>query len=123
MMPGYKDVLAAEEYSAGKAADVEFLLQSRAYQDYYAPMLQNMMQRFLTELADPALARHWKANDDYLRGGIAVARMLLNAPYAMLEDYRQERENEAEETREQARLERIAQEGHGPMGSDGPIPA
>lgn len=115
-----QEVLTPEELAGADPRALNFLLQSHAYQNFFVPLLVGIISRWHRELANPKLTRHWEKPDDYLRGGIRVAEMILNAPNEIL-SAQARRAREEDEANEVARhYDGRAQGGPQPP-SDGPI--
>ena len=107
-----------EDLAAADARDMIHLLGSRAWSNFLAPLLIGTMNSWLLQLADPGQKRHWDKPDDYLRGGIAACRAILNAPTTIIAAQEKRNEDEGRETKETERYEDLAHGGRGPYGED-----
>jgi hypothetical protein len=116
--PTTKEVFTAEELAAADPRDIQAMLASRGYTEFWEPLLINKMQALTAELVDPSLPRRWKKPDGYLRGGIAVLRAILNAPYEILNEQEQRNREEADDMSVSQRYEELARGGIGPYGQD-----
>jgi hypothetical protein len=111
-------VFSAEDLSGADPRDLVFLLTSKAYNDFFIPLLLGLMQKSLEDLANPSEERRAKRPDDYLRGYYAAARAILNAPHHIMHEQEQRNREEAETESVSKRYEEIAHGGHGPFGED-----
>lgn len=116
--PTTEEVLTPDELAAADARDLTYLLGSKAYNDFFVPLLMGLMQRSISQLVDPSLPRKERYTDDYLRGFIAAARAILNAPQAILAGQEQRNREEAVKDQVTQRYEEIAHGGRGPYGED-----
>lgn len=116
--PTTNEVFTKDELAAADPRDLIFLLGSKAYNDFFIPLLMGLQQRALTELADPTAKRRDTKPDDYLRGYIAACRAIMNAPGEILHE--QEQRNREEEMQDSVskRYEEIAHGGRGPYGEE-----
>lgn len=112
--PTTREIFTAEELAGHDPRNISFLLASKAYNEFWIPLLTGLMQKSLAQLADPTLPR--KVSSNYLRGYIAACRAILNAPIDILESQnRKNREDDSEVTASQ-QYEEIARTGRGPFG-------
>lgn len=94
-----------------------YLIASPAYAEVFVPIMRGMERHLLEDLVNPSQTRTWDKNDDYLRGGIAIIRSILNFPEAIVQDSR-ERQMDAEgiKTVEQRYKARADAGAIGPLG-------
>lgn len=116
--PTTNEVFTQEELAAADPRDLVFLLGSKAYNDFFIPLLMGLQQRAMTSLADPSVRRRDSKPDDYLRGYIAACRAILNAPGEILHEQEQRNREEAEHDSVSKRYEEIAHGGRGPYGEE-----
>jgi hypothetical protein len=116
--PTTEEVFTPDELAAADARDLVYLLSSRAYSDFFVPLLTGLMQRSISQLCDRSISRREHQTDDYLRGYIAAARAILNAPQTILEEQEQRNREEVIQDSVSKRYEEIAHGGRGPYGED-----
>lgn len=107
-----------EDLAGADARDMVHLLGSRAWSNFLEPLLIGTMNAWLFQLADPEKKRHWDKPDDYLRGGIAACRAILNAPAAIIAAQEKRNEDDNREGKDEERYSDIAHGGRGPYGED-----
>lgn len=113
--------------TSGEAANVDiealrFVLYSPAWMTEFSPFLERLIRRWMDDLLNPSEARKALAPDDYLRGGIAVARALLHFPYALVSEAAAQEAADAEVAAVEEHYARVADEGR-PAPLEGPLPA
>jgi hypothetical protein len=112
------DVIGPEDLARTDARDLQFLVESRGYAEFFVPLIMGLMHRWTMQLLDPSMARHWKVSDDCLRGGVRACRAILAAPKEILADQEQRRRSEEEDQKATQRYEDIARGGRGPYGEE-----
>jgi hypothetical protein len=80
-----------DENSAG---NLEYILRSPAYTEYYEPLLKALERDLTLDIIDPGGQRKFNKPDDYLRGGILIIKALLEGPELALKDYHERRLDE-----------------------------
>lgn len=116
--PTTEEIFTPDELAAADARDLVFLLGSKAWNDFFIPLMMGLQHRALTELADPSKKRRDEKPDDYLRGYIRAVRAIMNAPGEIL--YQQEQRNRENATNDSVaqRYAEIAHGGRSPYGEE-----
>lgn len=105
--------------------DIEALrsvLYSPAWETEFAPWLERLIARWTEDLLIPSVTRKNLVPDDYLRGGIAVARALLAFPHGLVAEATAEEAARAQAAAVEGHYERVARDGR-PAPLEGPLPA
>lgn len=113
-----QDVFTKDDLAGSDPRDLVFLLGSKAWNDFFVPLLLGLQAKALSDLADPSRKRRDEKPDDYLRGYIRAVRAILNAPGEIL--YEQERRNIENDEHDSVaqRYAEIAHGGRGPYGEE-----
>lgn len=111
--PGEEPTIAID-LSHEQIGNLAFIVNSPAYLTFYRPFLVGMLRSFYNDLGDPTGQRKWEKPDDYLRGGIAVVKALLNFPEQVLAEEREQAEREAAGRTPEEQYEKRAETG--PVG-------
>lgn len=113
-----KELLTPEDLAGADARDLVFLLGSKAWNDFFIPLLIGLSTRALSELADPSKKRRDEKPDDYLRGYIRAVRAIMSAPGEILAAQEQRTKEDAEHDSVALRYAEIAHGGRSPYGEE-----
>lgn len=95
---------------------IRFVVHSRAWEDYYAPLLETVKDSCTQQILDPSQERKDKLPDDFLRGWICALNGLLNWGPQLVAEYDAQSATETTAHEDERRYEERAA-----VGSFGPL--